>query len=135
MEERWNKWLDPLAIIVARKGSIKMLSEKLDDLMKHTSTTPINIVNLEEPADVTSMLASTMRKDVLITTALCLAQLLNAKPSLFQSERLQSIWYNETDEINQLTNERLIPFYFNKQVQLRYSIEHTQKKTVQPSVK
>ena len=128
MEDRWNKYLDPLVIIIARKGSIKMLSEKLDDLMKHTTTTSINIVNLEEPADVTPMLASTMRNDVLITTALCLTQLLDAKSNLFQSERLQCIWYNETDEIHQLTNvEHPIPFYFNKQVQLRYCIEQNKK--------
>lgn len=112
-----NKWHDPLAIIITRKGSTKMLSEKLDDLIRHTSTIPINIVNLEETADVTPMLASTMRKDVLITTALCFTRLLDAQPNLYQLERLQCIWYNETDEIRQLVDrEYPIPFYFNKQV-------------------
>lgn len=94
-----------------------MFSKKMHDLISHTSDKEINIVRMEVPADVTKFHDSTIRNDVLITTALCLTKLLNVKSNVLQSERLQSIWYNETDDIRQFDrNAGLIPILWKKQV-------------------
>lgn len=117
MIDRLNRTRDPLAIIVTRKSSIAMFSKKMHDLISHTSDKEINIVRMEVPADVTKFHDFTIRNDVLITTALCLTKLLNVKSNVLQSERLQSIWYNETDDIRQFDrNAGLIPILWKKQV-------------------
>lgn len=119
MIDELNKWLEPLVIIIVREHSIASIANQVTNMLGQITSQPINVTTLIDPADVANLFDAPTRKDVLITTAACLANTLDCLPTMFQSERLQCIWCNDTDELRQIDKgyvDRLVSMVSTKQV-------------------
>lgn len=114
-----NKLLDPLVVIIVRRHSIASIANQVTSLLGRITSQPINVTQLYDPADIEHTLDKSTRIDVLIITATCLVKILDCMPNIVQSERLQCIWCNETDELRQIDQgyiDRLISMVSDKQV-------------------
>lgn len=112
---------NPVVIIITNKVAVDSTTEQLMTMLRESCAHEINVIHSYNPADLAQMLSSKNEKrtDVLITTAECISNLLDCMLDIFNSERLQSIWFNETDELRLLDEKgihRLFSAISNKQV-------------------
>lgn len=108
-----------MVIIITNKDAVELITERLMVIFGETCAHEINIIHSQNLEDVELKLKNGERTDVLVTTPECIMKLLDSMLDMFNSERLRSIWFNETDELRLLDEKdihRMFSAVSNKQV-------------------